>query len=276
MRLLERGLEIKTAAQVEVMREAGLVVAETLELLRAHARAGTTTLELDALAADHIASRGAVSNFLGYHGFPGTICTSVNDQVVHGIPSLRVLRDGDIVSLDCGAVVNRWHGDAAITVAVGDVSAEVRELVAVCEEALWRGIAAVRPGGRVGDISHAVESSVRARPGGDAYGIVEDFVGHGIGSAMHMPPDVPNRGRAGRGPRLVPGLVLAVEPMVTAGSTQTRTLDDDWTEVTVDGSWSTHAEHTVAVTQTGAWVLTAPDGGRARLEAMGLPFGGRD
>src|SRR5688500_7984610 len=194
------------------MRAAGLVVGRTLELLRTSVRPGMTTLELDRIAEDSIRSSGATPSFKGYHGFSGSICASVNDEVVHGIPGERVIEDGDVVSLDCGAIVDGWHGDAAITVAVGTVPPEVSELMRVTEEAMWRGIAAARVGGRVGDISHAVESHVRSS---GPYGVLEDYVGHGIGSQMHQPPNVPNVGRAGRGPRLVEGLALAVEPMVT-------------------------------------------------------------
>jgi methionyl aminopeptidase len=266
--MFERKLEIKTPAQIEVMREAGLVVAETLELLRDAVAPGVTTAELDALAEDHIRSRGAVPNFLDYHGFPATICASVNDEVVHGIPGPRVLQAGDLVSLDCGAIVRGWHGDAAITVSVGEVEPRLRELMRVCEESLWRGMAAARLGGRVTDISHAVETYVRSA---GRYGIVEDYVGHGIGSAMHMPPNVPNYGRPGKGPSLVQGLALAVEPMITLGSIETRTLDDEWTVVTTDGSWSAHFEHSFTLTPRGALVLTALDGGASKLAELGVP-----
>ena len=269
--MFERGIEIKTPAQIESMRSAGRVVASTLELMRRTAVAGITTAELDTIAHDHIRSQGATSNFLGYHGFTGVICTSVNDEVVHGIPGTRVLRDGDIISIDCGAIVDGWHGDAATTVAIGEVPHKVTELMRVTEEALWRGIAAARLGGRVSDISHAVEQTVDAA--GD-YGIVEGYTGHGIGSAMHQPPNVPNYGKAGRGPKLVKGLALAVEPMVTLGSPETRTLADDWTVVTTDGSWAAHYEHTFTLTDTGVWVLTAVDGGEARLAELGVPYGG--
>ncbi|MBA2523206.1 MAG: type I methionyl aminopeptidase, partial [Solirubrobacterales bacterium] len=181
----DRGLEVKTPEQIAVMREAGLVVAETLELLSAAVEPGITTKDLDRLAEQHIRARRATPNFLGYHGFPATICTSVNDEVVHGIPGDRVLREGDLLSIDCGAIVDGWHGDAAVTVPVGEVAPELTRLLEVCEQALWRGFAAARLGGRVTDISAAIETHVRSA--GD-YGIVEDYVGHGIGSAMHMPP----------------------------------------------------------------------------------------
>jgi methionyl aminopeptidase len=264
----ERGVEIKTPEQIAKMREAGLVVGETLQLLREAVAPGVTTRDLDAVAAEHIAARGAKPSFLGYHGFPATICTSVNDEVVHGIPGDRALREGDVVSIDCGAIVDGWHGDAALTVPVGSVPDEVTELLRVCEEAMWRGLAAARLGGRVTDVSAAIEQYVRSQ---GEYGLVEDYVGHGIGSAMHQPPNVPNFGRPGRGPRLVRGLALAVEPMVTLGDKATDVLDDDWTVVTADGSWSAHFEQTFTLTPQGAWVLTAPDGGAAKLGELDVP-----
>jgi methionyl aminopeptidase len=268
-----RGVEIKTPDQIALMREAGLVVGRTLELLRGAVAAGLTTAELDSMARDAIREQGATSNFLGYGaqdssgagGFPGVICTSVNDEVVHGIPGRRVLRDGDIVSIDCGAIVDGWHGDAAITVAVGEVPDEVTELLRVTEEAMWRGIAAASLGGRVGDIGTAVETWVRGQGG---FGIVESYTGHGIGSAMHQPPDVHNVSGRGHGPRLERGLALAVEPMITLGSANTRVLADGWTVVTTDGSWSAHFENTFVLTDTGTWVLTALDGGEAGLAAL--------
>jgi methionyl aminopeptidase len=260
-------IQIKTREQVQAMRRAGIVVAETLELLRDAVRPGVTTADLNAVAAAHIRDRGATPSFLGYHGFPATICASVNDEIVHGIPGDRVLRAGDIVSLDCGAIVDGWHGDAAITVPVGAVAPELTELMSVTEGALWHAFASVRLGGHVSDIGHAVESLVRGR--GD-YGIVEEYVGHGIGTQMHQEPNVPNYGRAGRGPELVEGLVLAVEPMVNLGGRETRQLDDGWTVVTLDGARSAHFEHTFTLTPQGPWVLTALDGGRGRLEALGV------
>jgi methionyl aminopeptidase len=272
MGLLDRGIEIKTPEQIDAMRRAGLVVGRTLELLRGHVRAGVSTAELDGIAEDSIRSAGATPSFLGYHGFPASICASVNDEVVHGIPCDRVLADGDVVSIDCGAIVDGWHGDAAITVPVGEVTAELTELMRVTEEAMWRGIAAAHLGGRVTDISHAVERHVRSQ---GRYGIVEDYTGHGIGSAMHQPPNVPNYGRPGKGPRLVEGLALAVEPMITAGTKETDVLDDDWTVVTTDGSRAAHFEHTFRLTAAGTWVLTALDGGEAALSALGVKFGGR-
>ncbi len=264
----ERGIELKTPEQIALMREAGLVVGETLSLLRSAVKPGVMTKELDEVADEHIRSRGATSNFLGYHGFPATICASVNDEVVHGIPGDRVLQEGDLVSLDCGAIVEGWHGDAAFTVAVGQVSDELRELMRVCEEAMWRGFAAARLGGRLTDISAAVEAYVRSQ--GD-YGVVEDYVGHGIGSAMHMPPSVPNYGRPGKGPKLVQGMALAVEPMITLGTIETDVLANDWTVVTRDGSWSAHFEHSFTLTPQGALILTALDGGASKLAELGVP-----
>ncbi len=268
----DRGIEIKTPEQIGRMRAAGLLVGQTLELLRESVRPGMTTLELDRIAEDNIRSHGGQPSFKGYHGFTGSICASLNDEVVHGIPGDRVIEAGDLVSIDCGAIVDGWHGDAAVTVAVGEVPESALELMRVTEEAMWRGLAAARLGGRVTDISHAVESYVRSQ--GD-YGIVEDYVGHGIGSAMHQPPNVPNFGRPGRGPRLVEGLALAVEPMVVLGDQSTHVLPDDWTVKTDDGSYAAHFEHTFTLTPEGAWVLTAIDGGEARLAELGVPFGGR-
>ncbi len=274
----DRGVEIKTPEQIEVMRKAGLVVGRTLETLRAAVRPGVTTGELDAIAEDSIRSAGAVPSFKGYSHppFPASICASVNDEVVHGIPGDRVLAEGDVISIDCGAIVDGWHGDAATTVPVGEVAPDVRELMRVTEEALWHGIAAARLGGRVTDISHAVETYVRSQPhpDGGEWGILEDYVGHGIGSAMHQPPNVPNYGKPGKGPKLVRGLALAVEPMVVLGDHDTVLLPDDWTVGTADGRWAAHFEHTFTLTPDGAWVLTALDGGEQRLRELGVPFGG--
>ncbi len=270
----DRGLEIKNPEQIDKMRVAGLLVGQTLELLRTSAQAGMTTQQLDTLAETHIRDHSGIPSFLGYGvpPFPGTICASVNDEVVHGIPGDRVLVDGDVVSIDCGAIVEGWHGDAAITIAIGDVAADVLELMRVTEESLWRGMAAAHLGGRVTDISHAIETYVDSQ---GRYGILEDYTGHGIGTEMHMAPNVPNYGRRGRGPALIEGLALAVEPMITLGSKHTDTLDDDWTVVTVDASVAAHFEHTFTLTRQGAWVLTAIDGGRSRLAELGVAFGGR-
>jgi methionyl aminopeptidase len=252
------GIEVKTPAQLAAMREAGLVVARALAAAAAAVSPGISTADLDAIAGQQIRAAGAVPSFLGYQGFPATICASVNDEVVHGIPSpARVLRDGDVVSIDCGAIVAGWHADAALTVGVGTISGELAALLDACERALWDGLAAARPGARLTDISHAVERSVRSSGG---YGIVADYVGHGIGSQMHMDPLVPNQGRPGRGPVLAEGMVFAVEPLLVLGRASTRLADDGWTVVTEDGAWAAHFEHTVAVTADGPWVLTAPEG----------------
>ncbi|MFN8193337.1 MAG: type I methionyl aminopeptidase [Nocardioidaceae bacterium] len=269
-----RGVEIKTPAQIEVMRRAGLLVGETLELLRDAVRPGVTTLQLDTLAEEHIRGAGGVPSFKGYAHppYPATICTSVNDEVVHGIPGSRVLVEGDVISIDCGAIVDGWHGDAATSIAVGEVRPEVAELMRVTESALWAGIAAGRLGGKVGDISAAVGEHVASQ---GPYGVLEGFTGHGIGSQMHQRPDVPNTGKRGRGVKIVRGLALAIEPMVTLGSPYGVELEDEWTVATVDGSWAAHYEHTVTWTPDGAWVLTALDGGAARLAELGVPFGGR-
>lgn len=260
-------IEVKTDDEIATMRAAGLVVADTLALVRDAVAPGVTTRALDELAAESIRAAGAEPSFLGYHGYPATICVSVNDEIVHGIPGGRVLADGDLVSVDCGAIVDGWHGDAAVTVCVGEVAPERRRLCEVTEDALWLGLSQAVSGGRLSDIGHAVETRIRRD---DDYGIVEEYVGHGIGSQMHMDPAVPNYGQPGHGPRLVVGMALAVEPMVTLGQRHTRVLDDDWTVVTADGGWAAHWEHTVAVTEEGPWVLTAHDGGAARFAAMGV------
>lgn len=261
-------IEIKSPQQFGFMRQAGLVVADALAAVSAAVAVGMTTSELDEVARGVIFGAGASSNFLGYHGFPGVICTSVNDEVVHGIPGARKLADGDLLSVDCGAVVAGWHADAAITIEVGGVSQEGINLNQATRVALWDGIAAVMPGARLTDIGAACEAAISGR-----YGMVIDYVGHGIGSAMHMEPSVPHVGPAGKGPTLRPGMALAIEPMVTQGSPDVRVLSDEWTVVTVDGRWAAHWEHSVAVTATGPFVLTAPDGGAAELAARGVTIG---
>ena len=271
LRLRDRGVEIKTPDQIALMRRAGRIVGETLQLCRGSIQPGMTADDLDRLAETYIRDHEAIPSFKGYHGFPKTLCVSVNDEVVHGIPGLRRFRSGDVVSIDCGAIFEGWHGDAAVTVALGDVPDETTALLAACEEALWRGIAAARIGGHVTDVSHAVETSVRSS--GD-YGIVEDYVGHGIGSSMHMAPNVPNVGVPGHGPRLVRGIALAVEPMITLGGIETDLMPDEWTVVTRDGAVAAHFEHTFTLTRTGTWVLTALDGGSARLADLGVAYGG--
>ncbi|HEY5359593.1 MAG TPA: type I methionyl aminopeptidase [Streptosporangiaceae bacterium] len=270
----ELAIEVKTPAQLAVMREAGLVVAAALRAAAAAVEPGISTAELDAIAEREIRGAGAVPSFKGYHGFPATLCTSVNDQVVHGIPSPDTrLSAGDLISVDCGAIVAGWHGDAAMTMSVGPVGAELAGLLDACEQSLWAGLARAVPGARLTDISAAVEASARSA---GPYGIVEEYTGHGIGTQMHMDPSVPNYGRPGRGPVLTEGMALAVEPMLVLGDPETRLLDDDWTVVTQDGSWAAHFEHTVAITADGPWVLTAADGGASRLAAgrAGLPQAG--
>jgi methionyl aminopeptidase len=249
-------LATKSPEQVRRMQAAGQVVGETLAAVGAAVAPGVTPRDLDALADREIRARGAVPSFLGYHGYPATLCISVNDVVVHGIPDDAPLEGGDVVSIDCGAVLDGWHGDSAITVGVGPLAAPVAALVAACEQALAAGIAAMRPGGRLGDIGASVEDAVRAA---GPYGILTDFTGHGIGRAMHEPPFVPNVRSRRRGPRLEPGVVLAIEPMITLGSPDVSIDADGWTVRTDDASWSAHVEHTVAVTPHGPWVLTALD-----------------
>jgi methionyl aminopeptidase len=271
-RLPER-IEVKSDDQIALMRRAGLVVARALREMAAAAAPGVSTGELDAIARDVLRDEGATSSFLHYDigngPFPAVICASINDRVVHGIPSTtEKLADGDLISLDFGAIVDGWHGDAAITVPVGEADEASRALSQACERSLWDGIAAIRGGGRLGDISHAVESSVRES---GPYGIVAGYGGHGIGSRMHMEPHILNYGRAGKGPRLHPGMALAIEPMITLGSRQTKELSDGWTVSTLDGSRSAHWEHTVAIRADGLWVLTAEDGGRAELDKRGVP-----
>ncbi len=270
------GIELKSPDQIRKMRAAGLVVARTLAALREAARPGLSTADLDGLARELIAAAGAESSFLGYGGygippFPAVTCISVNSEVVHGIPGERVLAEGDLVSVDFGVALDGWHGDSAITFGVGRLAPEAEALSETTRAAMWDGIAAARIGGRIGDISHAIEHSVRSRRNG--YGLVSEYTGHGIGTSMHQPPDVPNVGRRGRGELLTKGICLAVEPMVTAGSEDTATLPDEWTVVTRDGSLAAHWEHTIALTPAGVWVLTAEDGGEAELSARGVRFG---
>ncbi len=260
--------QIKTDEQIGLMRAAGLVVADALQAVTQAVSPGVTGKQLDAIAEDVIRAAGAVPSFLGYHGFPASICVSIDNAIVHGIPNDTPLHEGALVSIDCGAILKGWHGDAAVTVPVGDVGAGAAALSDVTRSSLWHGLAHARAGGRLTDIGAAVERRIRGAA--QDYGIVHNYVGHGIGTQMHMPPDVPNVGPAGRGPELVPGMVLAVEPMITLGAADNVTLDDDWTVVTMDSSLAAHWEHTVAVTSTGPWVLTAVDGGRAELEALGI------
>jgi methionyl aminopeptidase len=246
-------ITIKSKAEFEVMRRAGRLVAETLERLEAAVKPGVSTGELDKIAYEHITKSNGIPSFKGYHGFPASICTSVNDEVVHGIPSKRrVLEEGDIVSIDCGAIIDGWHGDAALTVAVGHTTPEMKRLMQITQESLEKGIEMVQPGKRMGDVSAAIQRYAEDH----GYGVVREYVGHGIGREMHEEPQVPNWGSPGRGVLLKKGMALALEPMVNAGKADVRVLDDRWTVVTKDGKWSAHFEHTVAMTDNGTEVLT--------------------
>jgi methionyl aminopeptidase len=259
LRKRDEPIQLKAPAQIAVMREAGLVVASALRAVSDAIEPGISTAELDVIAEQAIRSAGATPSFLGYHGYPACICTSVNEQIVHGIPSTtQVLAAGDLISVDCGAIVGGYHGDAAVTVGVAGVSQPLTDLARACELALQAGIAQARPGGYLTDISHAVEQSVLAS---GSYGIIREYTGHGIGTSMHMPPAVPNYGKPGLGPRLVEGMALAIEPMLVLGSPVTSVLADGWTVVSADGSSAAHFEHSVAITADGPVVLTAwPDG----------------
>lgn len=244
----------KTPQDIAKMRKAGRVVAEMHEKTRAAARPGVTTLQLDAVAREVLDRRNARSNFLNYHGFPAVICTSPNNMIVHGIPGSYVLKDGDILSIDCGAIIEGWHADAAFTMPIGDVDPDALKLIEVTEESLRAGIAQMVDGNRIGDIGHAVQTVAEAA----GYSVVREYVGHAIGLAMHEEPQVPNYGRAGTGLKLRRGMVFAVEPMVNMGGPGTRQLADGWSVVTADGSLSAHAEHTIAITDHGPEVLTVP------------------
>ena len=246
---------LKSPDQVAKMRKAGRVVAEMLDACAAAAHPGVTTADLDKVARDVLAKRGAKSNFLGYHGYPAVICTSPNDVIVHGIPGGYRLHEGDIISIDCGAIIEGWHGDAARTIPVGDISEEARKLLRVTEESLWAGIQHVRQGSRLSDIGHAVQTVAE----GAGFSVVREYVGHGIGRAMHEEPQVPNYGDPGKGIKLKVGHVLAVEPMVNLGAPDTQLSDDGWTVVTADGTLSAHFEHSIAVTEDGPEVLTVLD-----------------
>lgn len=265
-------IEYKTREQVRLMRRAGLVVADALDAVRSQVRPGLTSADLDAVAAEVIRAAGATPSFLGYEGFPATLCVSVNDEVVHGIPGARVLEPGDVVSIDCGAIVEGWHGDSAITVVLPDADPADVVLSEATERAMWAGIASLATAERLSAVADAVEDVVEAVVGSHStvLAIVQDYVGHGIGSAMHQPPDVPNYRSRDRGARVRPGLCVAIEPMLTRGTHETRTLGDDWTVVTTDGSRAAHWEHSVAVLEDGIVVLTARDGGAGRLAELGV------
>ena len=244
----------RNADEIARMRRAGRVVAEMHERTRQAARPGVTTADLDRVAREVLERRDARSNFLNYHGFPAVICTSPNDMIVHGIPGPYRLKEGDIVSIDCGAIVEGYHADAAFTMPIGDVDADALKLITTTEESLRKGIEAMVDGNRLTDIGHAVQTVAEA--GG--YSVVREYVGHAIGTAMHEEPQVPNYGPPGKGPRLRVGMVFAVEPMVNMGGPGTRVLDDGWSVVTADGSLSAHAEHTIAILESGPEVLTVP------------------
>jgi methionyl aminopeptidase len=244
---------IKSSQEIEKMRRAGQVVREVLELVRSKVKPGATTLDLEKAASDRLNELGVKAAFKGYHGYPCVLCTSVNSEVVHGIPSAkRVLKEGDIVSVDFGAIVDGYYGDAAITVPVGSIAPDAARLLEVTEKSLHAGIAAIKPGATLGDVGAAVQELVEA----EGFSVVRDFVGHGIGVHMHEDPQVPNFGERGRGMKLKVGMVIAIEPMVNAGRPDVEVLKDGWTAVAKDGSMSAHFEHTVAVTATGARVLT--------------------
>ncbi len=264
-------IQYKSLDQIRLMRRAGLLVADALDAVRAQLRPGVTTKDLDAVAEDVIRSAGGTPSFFGYHGYPATLCVSVNDEVVHGIPGGRVLEAGDLVSVDCGAIVAGWHGDSAFSTLVADPSGAAPDpvdeaLVRTTERAMWHGIAAMTVGERLNAIGAAVEDHVA-----DRYGLVEEYGGHGIGTAMHQDPHVLNYRTRDRGPRLRAGICLAIEPMLTVGDPATRVLEDDWTVVTLDGGRAAHWEHSVALHEGGLWVLTARDGGEAGLASVAAP-----
>lgn len=261
-------IEIKDLDQLRSMRKAGLVVADTLKQIKAQAKIGMTTLDLNDLAISNLAKHGATSSFLGYHGFPAVICASVNEEVVHGIPNKRKLISGDLLSIDFGAIIEGWHGDAAFTIGVGSINPEDKKLMDVCEESMWRGIAAGKHGAKLSDIGYAIEQYVNSQ---GTYGILQEYGGHGIGTEMHQEPHVLNFGRAGQGPEIVAGLALAIEPMITRGSARTKVLEDDWTVVTTDSSRGAHFEHSYVICPDGKpFVLTAIDGGKSDLGHLGI------
>lgn len=243
---------LKSEREINYLRDAGRIVAETHAEVKKAVKPGVTTLDLDQIAEEYIKGRGAIPAFKGYHGFTGNICASINEEVVHGIPGLRKLKTGDNVSIDIGAVINGYNGDAAITVPVGEIDAEVQKLLDVTEESLYKGIEQAVIGNRLSDISHAVQSHVEQH----GFGVVRDYVGHGIGRSMHEDPQVPNYGSPGRGPRLKSGMTLAIEPMVNLGTYEVKTLDDGWTVVTLDGKRSAHFEHSIAITDGKPEILT--------------------
>ncbi|MED2795205.1 type I methionyl aminopeptidase [Bacillus wiedmannii] len=242
----------KTPREIEIMREAGRIVALTHQELKQHITPGITTKELDQIAEKTIQKYGATPSFKGYNGFPGSICASVNEELVHGIPGKRKLEEGDIISIDIGAKYNGYHGDSAWTYPVGNISESVQKLLDVTEKSLYLGLEQVKPGERLSNISHAVQTHVEE----NGFSIVREYVGHGIGQDLHEDPQIPHYGPPNRGPRLKPGMVICVEPMVNQGRRYVKTLSDDWTVVTVDGKWCAHFEHTIALTEAGYEILT--------------------
>jgi methionyl aminopeptidase len=250
-------IELKSAREIGLMRRGGHILSEVMDRLRTGVKPGMSTLEIDTDVEEFIRARGAVPAFKGYRGFPATACISINEEVVHGIPSAsRHVKEGDIVGLDLGCIVEGYYADCAFTLAIGEVPARVQELLDVTRESLERGITECRPGRRLSDVSHAIQSHVERH----GFSVVRAFVGHGIGRALHEEPQVPNFGDPGRGPQLRAGMVLAIEPMVTMGSWEVKILDDGWTAVTRDGSLAAHFEHTIAVTESGPEVLTSKNG----------------
>jgi methionyl aminopeptidase len=248
-------ITIKSAREIELMRVSGKITAKTLSMLMKSVKAGMTTADVDRMAEDSIRSMGGTPTFIGYHGYKHTICASVNDEVVHGIPGPRVLRDGDLLSIDIGTTLEGYVSDSAVTIPIGPVSEAARRLMTVTQECLMRGIAQMQAGNRLGDIGHAIQEHAEK----NGYGVVRQLVGHGIGTKMHEEPQVPNYGNAGQGTLLRPGLVLAIEPMITEGTYEVETLDDGWTVVTEDGKLAAHFEHTIAVTTEGPRILTLRD-----------------
>jgi methionyl aminopeptidase len=261
-------IEYKSLDELKLMRKAGLLVAQTLALVKSSIRPGITTLELDQIAEKNIRDGGGIPSFKGYHGFPGSICVSVNEEIVHGIPGERVIQSGDVISVDCGAIIDGWHGDAAFTYVVEPVDTNDLKLSSVCEGSMWRGIAAAKVGGRLTDISYEIEKYINSQ---GKYGILREYGGHGIGSEMHMEPHVLNYGRKGFGAELAVGMALAIEPMITLGTERMRVMPDKWTVTSIDKSRGAHWEHTFAIApDEKLFVLTALDGGREKLSELGV------